>query len=139
MKVVCVSNSGKSLPRNYLDSRRGYDSASEFPITVGQEYVVYALALRKNEQVWYYISDDDGLYYPHRYPAPLFEGVDSRLSQYWRFAFTPEHLDHAALFAFEEWVRDEYYYDRLTDKVEDDVSKFSEMKHLMDLENDKSG
>jgi hypothetical protein len=139
MKVVCVSNSGKSLPGNYLDARRGYDGAKEFQITVGREYVVYALALRKNEQVWYYISDDDQLYYPFNYPAPLFQVIDCTLSQYWRYAFTPEHLDHVALFAFEEWVRDEYYYDRLTDNVEHDASKFREMKHLMDLESGKSG
>lgn len=100
MKVVCVSNSGKSLPRNYLDARRGYNYAAEFQITVGKEYVVYALALRNNAQVWYYISDDDGLYYPFHYPAPMFQVVDGRPSKYWRFAFTPEHLDHIALFAF---------------------------------------
>ena len=134
MKVLCVSDSGETLPENYVDVRTGFGHAAEFPITVGREYVVYALALRKNEQVWYYISDDDGLYYPHHYPAPLFQVVDSSLSDYWRFAFTPEHLDHVALFAFEEWVRDGYFYDRLTDKADVEVSKFREMKNLMDSE-----
>jgi hypothetical protein len=134
MKVLCVSNSAETPPENYLDVRRGYGHAAEFPITVGKEYVVYALALRKNAQVWYYISDDDELYYPHHYPAPLFQVVDSRLSAYWRFVFTPEHLDHIALFAFEEWVGDGYFYDRLTDKAEDEVSTYREMKRLMDSE-----
>ena len=138
MKVLCLSNSGETLPGNYLDDHRGYAFASEFPITIGKEYVVYALALRKNAQVWYYISDDHDLYYPFNYPAPLFEVVDRKLSAHWKFAFTPEHLDHVALFAFEEWVHDGYFYDRLTDNVEDDASKFREMKHLMDLESGKS-
>lgn len=138
MKVLCISNSRTAVPENYLDIHTGTASTSEVPITVGKEYVVYGLALQKNAQVWYYISDDDGLYYPFHYPAPMFQVVDGRPSKYWRFAFTPEHLDHIALFGFEEWVRDEYFYDRLTNGEESEVSTFRTMKQLMDSEDVQS-
>ena len=134
MRVSCLSNSGATLPENYVDARSGYGPSAEFPITVGKEYVVYAIALWNNAQVWYYVSDDDDLNYPFRYPAPLFEVADSSVSRYWRYAFTPEHLDHVALFAFEEWVRDAYFFDRLTDDSELEVSTFRKMKDLMDSE-----
>lgn len=139
MKVLCISNSRAAVPENYLDVHKGDSHSSDFPLTVGKEYFVYALALQTNAQLWYYIFDDDGLYYPFHYPAPMFRVADSRLSRYWRYAFTPGHLDHIALFAFEEWVSDEYFYDRLTEGNQEEVSRFRKMKQLMDSEIDQSG
>jgi len=133
MKLRCIANNGQALPDSYLESGSGYSSNTEFPLTIGKEYVVYALAIRDN-QVWYYISDDDDLYYPVHQPAPLFEVVDNALSKYWKYAFTPEHLDHLALFGFYEWISDPYFYDRLTDGREREVSILRRMKSLMDLE-----
>lgn len=133
MIVHCVGNTGKLLPEEYLDSRGGYLRETEFPLTVSKTYVVYALALRQG-QVWYYLLDDNELNYPVHYPAPLFRIVDNKLSDHWRFRFTPEHLDHLALFAFEEWVADPYFYDRLTDGIEQDVSLFWKMKDVIDSE-----
>src|SRR5712692_3366746 len=133
MKIVCVGNTGRALPDSYLDPRAGYLQDMEFPLTLGKLYVVYALAIRDN-QVWYYVSDDDELYYPGQKPAPLFEVVDNKVSKYWRYAFTPKHLDHLALFAFEEWTSDAYFYDRLTDGNEREVSIFRKIKLLMDSE-----
>lgn len=134
MKVVCIGNSGEILPTIYLDPKAGVSKDREFPLTVGKQYVVYALAIRKN-QIWYYLADDHDLYcYPAGHPAPLFEVVDTRLSKYWRYALTPQHLDHLALFAFTEWVSDEYFYDRLTDCKEAEVSIYRKMRSLMEAE-----
>ncbi|HYJ87731.1 MAG TPA: hypothetical protein VEW46_16830 [Pyrinomonadaceae bacterium] len=133
MIVRCTANSGLALPANYLDPRVGYTSEMEFPLTIARKYVVIAIALRQN-QVWYYISDDDDLYYPTATPAPLFEVSDRRLSKYWRYAFTPEHEDHLALFAFQEWVVDDYFYDRLTDGKEPEVSIYQKLKTMMTSE-----
>ena len=135
MKVVCIANVATSLSENYLDARAGYLADTEFRLTISKEYVVYALALR-DKQVWYYICDDADLYYPVHQPAPLFEVIDNTVSKYWRFKFTaePNPLDNIAVFAFDEWVSDEYFYDHLTDKAEIEVSLFWQMKYLMDLE-----
>lgn len=135
MKVVCTANSGAILPDAYLDPRAGYDTRTEFRLTAGKEYIVYALAFR-NMQVWYYIVDDAELWCPVHHPAPLFEVTDNTLSQYWRYRFTPEHLDHLVLFAFAEWASDPYFYDRLTDHAENEVLVFERMRALMDSETD---
>ena len=68
----------------------------------------------------------------------MFQVVDGRPSKYWGFAFTPEHLDHIALSGFEEWVGDGYFYDRLTNGEDDEVSTFRTMKQLMDSEDVQS-
>jgi len=138
VRVRCTSNLAKALPDEYLDPRAGFHREKEFGLTVGVEYVVYAVALRAN-QIWYYVCDDADLWYPFHYPAPLFEIVDSSLSRYWRYAFTPSHSDHLAVLAFEEWASDEYYYDRLTDRLETEVALFGRMKALMDREADPKG
>ena len=84
MKIRCVANTGASLPEHYLDPSGGYTKDLKFGLTIGKEYVVYAFYERQG-QVWYYIADDQYMYYPMQNPAPLFEVVDDRLSKYWRF------------------------------------------------------
>ncbi len=133
MKVVCTANSGAILPGAYLDPRAGYDTHTEFRLTVGKEYVVYALAFR-DTQVWYYIVDDAELWYPVHHPAPLFDVIDDSLSGYWKYRFMPENLDYLALFTFEEWRSDPHFYERLTEHAEEEVSIFERIKSLMDSE-----
>ena len=102
MKIRCIANTGASLPDNYLDLKRGYTKELKLPLTIGKEYVVYAIYERQ-EQVWYYIADDNFMYYPMRNPAPLFEVVDNRISQYWRFDLMPNGL---LRLAFSNWLND---------------------------------
>ncbi len=73
MKIRCIANTGASLPENYLDQKRGYTKELKLPLTIGQEYVVYAIYERQ-EQVWYYIADDNFMYYLMRNPAPITRG-----------------------------------------------------------------
>jgi hypothetical protein len=133
MKIVCIANSGEALPDQFLDESVGYKRSMEFPLTIGRGYVVYAVEFRLN-QVWYYISDDDDFEYPMATPAPLFEVVDGRVSRYWEYAYTPGHLDHFAILAFKEWIEDRFFYDRLTDKKEPELSVFQRMRNLIDEE-----
>jgi hypothetical protein len=133
MRVRCLSKSGTALSARVAGTRSGYDEGATFPLTPGKDYVVYALAFA-DTSVWYYLVDDHELWYPVHYPAELFEVIDDRLSRYWRFAFTPAHLDHQALLTIEEWAHDEYFYDRLTDKSASEVNKFANAKVLMDAE-----
>ncbi|MBD1939013.1 hypothetical protein [Microcoleus sp. FACHB-68] len=84
MKIRCITNSGAALPEIYLDSRVNRSKETVFRLTVGKEYVVYALH-EAGGAVWYYICDDHYMYYPQEHAAPLFEIVDNRLSHYWRF------------------------------------------------------
>src|SRR5579883_1533882 len=133
MRVVCVARRGETLPEGYLDPRMNVRPETDFHLTVGREYVVYAVAIR-NQQVWYYVVDDDNLWFPIYKPAPLFEIADARVSRYWKLKLTPGNLDHEVLLAFEEWISDEQFYDRLSDKEQTEVKVFRERKQQMDGE-----
>ncbi|MCC3411537.1 MULTISPECIES: hypothetical protein [unclassified Microcoleus] len=130
MRVRCISNTGEHLPENYLDPARGYTQKIELPLTVGKEYVVYAIRLWQGI-VWYYICDDNYSYYPIQTPAPLFEVVDNRVSKYWRFMLNPNGV---LRFVFEQWLNDSCFYDKLTDQEEAEVEIFDKVKELMDAE-----
>ena len=130
MIIRCIANTGEDLPENYIDPARGYTKKIELPLTVGKEYVVYAIRAWQGI-VWYYICDDNYSYYPIQTPAPLFEVVDSRVSKYWRFMLNPNGV---LRFVFEQWFTDPYFYDKLTDQEEAEVEIFDKVKELMDAE-----
>ena len=130
MKVRCIANTGEFLPDNYLDPARGYTSKIELPLTVGEEYVVYAMREWQGK-VWYYICDDNYSYYPIQTPAPLFEVVDNRVSKYWRLMLD---VNGVLRIAFEQWFTDPNFYDKLTDREEAEVLIFEKVKELMDAE-----
>ena len=130
MRIRCIANNGEHLPENYIDPARGYTKKVELPLTVGKEYVVYAIRAWQGV-VWYYICDDNYSYYPIQTPAPLFEVVDSRVSKYWQFMLDANGV---LRFAFEQWFTDPYFYDKLTDQEEAEVEIFDKVKELMDAE-----
>jgi hypothetical protein len=112
MKIECIARRGESLPQEYLDPRVNLTKEADFRLTFGKQYVVYALAIR-HDQIWYYVVDDCDLWLPIYKPAPLFKIIDARVSRYWRVKLTPDNLDHSILFAFQEWVSDRLFYERL--------------------------
>lgn len=138
MRVVCVAQRGETLPEVYLDPRVNVRLETDFHLTVGREYVVYAIAIRK-QQVWYYVVDDNNLWFPIYKPAPLFKIMDDRVSQHWRIKITPGNRDHEVLLAFQEWVSQEWFYDRLSDKEQVEVRVFKERKQQMDAESFGAG
>jgi hypothetical protein len=133
MKVLCIANRGDALPTQYFDPRIPRGPRSEFVVTPGQTYVVYALRFLSN-QVWYYIDDDDHEWYPIRKPAPLFRVVDARLSKYWGIRVAESDHGSNVLLAFEEWLSVPGFYDRLTDREDPEVATFKERKRQMDEE-----
>lgn len=133
MRIRCISDVGRSVPAEYLDPRANLGPATQFPLTVGKKYTVYALGFRAGG-VWYYLCDDHNLPWPIPYPAPLFDVVDGRVSQLWQYAFTPDNKDHVAILAPVEWSRDAYFYDRLTDGAEREVALFRDVRRTMDGE-----
>ena len=130
MKIRCLANIGLALPKNYLKPEFCYTPKIEFPLTIGQEYIVYALKEWQGN-IWYYICDDNYTYYPIQHPAPLFEVIDDRLSSYWRFKCYPNGLIRLA---FEEWLVETSFYDKLTDQEEREVLIFEKIKQLIDNE-----
>jgi hypothetical protein len=133
MKVVCVANQGTALPADYLDPQANLTPKATFSLTLEKAYVVYAIAIRGG-QVWYYVVDDDDLWYPTRKAAPLFRAADARVSQYWHCLHTPGNLDHHVLLAFEEWASEPGYYDRLSDRAPREVQIFRDRRGQIDKE-----
>ncbi|MFB2833539.1 hypothetical protein [Floridanema evergladense] len=130
MKIRCIANTGDYLPENYLSPQQGYTKQLKFPLTIGKEYIVYAFSVKEG-QIWYYICEDNYMYYPMRSPAPLFEVVDNRMSANWRLQLSANGLLEVA---FEQWFSDPYFYDKLTDREEREILIFEKVKELMDTE-----
>jgi hypothetical protein len=130
MKIRCIANTGAALPKPYLDPDVFLTQETEFQLLIGKEYIVYAF-YEWQGTIWYYICDERYTYYPIHNPAPLFEVVDNRLSKSWRFKLHPNGLLEMA---FEQWLSDPYFYDKLTDQKEEEVLIFEQVKELMDVE-----
>ena len=130
MKIRCIAKTGADLPERYFLPHLCYKKEMEFQLTLGREYAAYAIEELQG-MVWYYICDDDYTYYPMKHPAPLFEVVDNKVSQYWRFKLNDNGLLEIG---FEEWISDRYFYDKLTDMEEAEVSIFEKAKELIDAE-----
>lgn len=133
MTVTCKLNSGEMLPSRWRDPGTDIGLSTVFPLTVGRNYTVYALALR-GDQIWFFLHDDNALYYPMSYPSDLFEISDNRVPSTWHFRETPRSLDHTAIFAIREWVTDDFFYDRLTDGNVEEVRIFRTAKQIIDAE-----
>ena len=133
MKVKCITKAGRTLTEQYLDPRIPVGRDTEFSLTIGREYIVYAVSFYK-DQIWYYVIDDHELWYPIRKPAPLFEISDGRVSKSWRMSQRTEPPHFGALLAFDEWLSDCGFYERLTDRSEKEMSIFRTHRKQMDEE-----
>ena len=135
MRVKCISNKGSLLPSAVLDEKSGFTTKTTFDLVVSKEYVVYGIVFFRGYP-WYYLFDEGSSYYPRWNPAPLFEVVDSRLSRYWRYSYSPDSLRPPGelLITYREWVEDPYYYDKLTDGESKELDIFKAYKAKIDLE-----
>ena len=137
MKVRCASKSVKDLPKDIRSERIGKSLENvtdrSFALIVGKEYVVYGVTIYLGH-VWYYIRDEDFVYYPVWNPASLFDISDSSQPQSWRVRFDKEQDGHEERFllSFPEWVNDKYFYDKLTDGNAAEVEIFNRYRKILD-------
>lgn len=133
MRVKCVSNRASSLPAAYHDVRQGYGPDHVFPVTVGQDYVVFAMTTYLGG-MWIYIADDQFSYYPVWRPTPLFEIVDGRISKTWRVGLQGPEGHREWVLAYREWAEDPLYYERLVNRDEMILRSFLFHKKLLEDE-----
>lgn len=135
MRVVCTNNRGDNLPKHLWNEAMGLSKSTHFHITIGSEYVVYAITLFLGD-IWYYICDDSYKYFPVWHPACLFRVVDPRLSATWQYVYDPvtDSSDEAMLLGFREWATDHGFYERLTEGDPDAVGVFRRYKTILDSE-----
>ena len=125
MRVTCLASSGSSLPVSCLDDAAGITRETEFPLTIGAVYVVYAITTFRGH-CWYYIFDDNRQPYPVWRLAPLFEISDPLLPPDWVVGYVRNGHDDEGfpLISFPEWARDHYFYERLVDGDASTVAVF---------------
>lgn len=136
MLVRCVRNRPRDLdPMWGEDIRAWFDfDDRELEIKVGNYYTVYCISMQSG-WLQYFVADEvyASLRYPVGYFAPFFEVVDPRSSRYW-IVCTQAESRSSLLLSFEEWARDERFYERLVDGEAPVQSVFRERKEAMDLE-----
>lgn len=128
MIVRCLSNTCETLPATSRDSALGINADTEFPITIGRSYEVFAMTVLLGI-AWYYVLDEHGHDWPTWTPAPLFDVVDGTLPRSWRVGyFRFEGEDQYPILSFPEWATDHRFYERLVDGDADAVRIFNERR-----------
>ena len=134
MKVKATGNSGSKLPSVMLDPDWGLTKESSFPLVVGKEYVVFAIAAVK-DVFWYYVLDEHDLPYPIWYPSPLFDVSDGSIPPHWVANYSPHPTRPdrvgSSFVAFEAWATDPTFYESLVDGDSDAVVAFQDERSLL--------
>jgi len=122
MFIISKANSGKALPPKYISL--GYTEESDFYITIGKEYVVFAIAFWQ-ASVLFLIRDDYES--PSWHPAELFEISQAKLPNNWLFSTSvaKEHGVHA-LCGYERLITDKDHYEALLERDPEAIRVFNE-------------
>lgn len=134
MRVKCIVNNIEEMQEigKYDDSY--FPKTEKFFLELEKEYTVLSIIV-KGEELWYFIIDETANDYPNRYPAPLFEITDTRISRFWNFSIQKTGLfAKEILISFPEWIENKFFYDSLTNGDFDAVKKFLEIKKKLELE-----
>ena len=88
-------------------------------VTIGKEYVVYAIMYIENHPFYMICGDDyDGQYvnYPELKPSALFEIIDDTLSKFWITDSKNNLKDYSGMkkdVGFKEMLENEFFYGNL--------------------------
>lgn len=128
MIIRSISNTGETLPATSRDSARGINSDTEFPVTIGRSYSVFAMTVFLGV-AWYYVLDDDGHDWPTWIPASLFDLVDGTLPGSWLVGYFRFGVENQyPILSFPEWAHDHGFYERLVDGEPEAVRVFKERR-----------
>lgn len=142
MIVKCIENTGENLPKELL-TYHGWNKEMVFlKVTIGKEYVVYAIMYVENHPFYMICGDDyDGLYvnYPELVPGVLFEIVDNSKSFYWMLNSIENKEERISRknIGFKEIIEDKFFYGNLLEGDEENVKIFSCIKRKIDNENER--
>jgi hypothetical protein len=136
MQIKCILNKVKGLPNDLILSK-GYKDDHKFNLTIGRDYIVYAINVY-SDYVWYCVCDDNHENVPLWYPAPLFSIEQNNVSRYWHMKIpdaNEENENHLKLIlSFSEWLERPYFHYDLFDGQSEETEIFKKYKKLMDLE-----
>jgi len=126
MQVRCKINTGNALPPKYFDVFRGESKQTVYHISIGKEYVVFAIALWQSAIV-FLLSDDTDL--PNWYSTEFFSVTDAHLPDGWSFSSTAAR-EHGveAICGYEHIIADPQHYEALLERDPKALSIFHEQK-----------
>jgi hypothetical protein len=103
-------------------------------LTIGSEYVVYAVSEFHNN-IWYYVDVDHNSSDCEWIPEIFFELIDHRLSRYWVFLIKKDLPKNRFFLGYSEWANDSYLGKNLVeDEENNEIEIFRAYKERMDLE-----
>jgi hypothetical protein len=135
MRVLCTSNRGLALSAKYL--ALGNTPRSEFHVQIGQEYVVFAVAIYSGVTMLL-LEDDDHL--PNWYPLDLFTISQARIPSDWfSIAYPGTENGLQFLVGYERLVSDESHYDALLEREPEALGFFLHTVAGYQSANERSG
>ena len=141
MKVKCIANRHRDLHKElqeYYGIRSDLDIKAA-DITVGNEYVVYGIAVLKNHNVFLVcgdIYDEKNIVYPNYVFHGFFEIIDPRVSSFWVTKQIVKNVDtpFVAIGLIEFFDEPPEFHMNLTDNISPDMERFIELKEKLDNE-----
>jgi len=112
MRVTCISKNGESFSDHLI--RAGYTANSDFALSVGKEYEVYAMSLWCGV-IMLLLADEHHL--PNWLPMELLSLSDSRVPADWSFLpCLANEKGLQALWGYERLITDASHYDDLIER-----------------------
>lgn len=112
MIATCIGNYGKHLPPAVL-SKSGNTERSNFHLTIGRQYTVYAMAQWVSGFGLLVIDDNED---PRWKEIELFDLADRRIPVGWEFVKIDEEFSQVlALWGYPSLIRDPSHYDDLAE------------------------
>ncbi|RNA63017.1 hypothetical protein D1631_14290 [Chryseobacterium nematophagum] len=109
-----------------------------FPLTIDQEYTVYAIEYTEESRVNFFILDESGNTYPQNYPSEFFQITDSKMSKYWEGFTGKENYPTEPLFpnliTFKEWKNNKYFEEEMMDNIGNANIIFKKYQNLINNE-----
>ncbi len=129
MIIKCIENK-----HSLISIQKYTDIAETEYILVGKEYVVYGFCQFGN-YIEFCVYEDTICSFPIWCLYPFFEIINPLASRYWLCSIKEDYNDKKGMvIGFPEMIRDDSFYNNLTDGEEEEVRIFRYWKALMDLE-----
>lgn len=137
MKIKGICNKSAGLPSYLIGKGKMCKGNEVFALTIDREYLVYGMTVIDGI-VWYYVCEDDFVYYPSLVPSPFFKVLDNRLSRHWKF-FIHTQIRNEQFYYFNDWVFQEWgdnieFHHLLIERDKQALEIFNTYKIKMDLE-----
>ncbi|SFT02445.1 hypothetical protein [Marininema halotolerans] len=131
MRVQCIANKGKDLPKKYWDAEAEEEYTEYYELKIGHVYIVYGMYLYK-DIINYLVAYSINPALPFWYPADLFKVVNQILPMEWYFSHSKGTEDEiTAVWGYQE-LMDDKHFDDLMEREPEALKIFKKRKKEID-------